>query len=76
MARIHLFFVLPSSNQGASILDHSAVHQLRLDFKFPTDADFTIVLIRAEKLKPGVLSFLMGDPRRSVSKVQALLESL
>ena len=40
-----------------------------------TEADYSIVLTRAEKLHPGIYTFLKGDPRQNADRVQALFES-
>ena len=61
---------------GTVPLDYVAKRQLRQDLQLGTEADYAIVLTRAEKLHPGVYTFLQGDPRQNVARVQALFESL
>ncbi|KAJ7329004.1 hypothetical protein OS493_023296 [Desmophyllum pertusum] len=64
------------SSFGTVPLDHVAKRQLRQDLQLGTEADYCIVLTRAEKLHPGIYTFLKGDPRQNVARVQALFESL
>lgn len=61
---------------GTVPLDHVAKRQLRQDLQLGTEADYAIVLTRAEKLHPGIYTFLQGDPRQNVARVQALFETL
>ena len=53
----------------------TAKRQLRQDLQLVTEADYSIVLTRAEKLHPGIYTFLKGDPRQNADRVQALFES-
>ena len=57
-------------------MDHAARRQLRQDLQLATEEDYSIVLTRAEKLHSGIYTFLKGDPRESVARVQANFESL
>ena len=61
---------------GTVPLDHNAKRQLRQDLQLATEADYSIVLTRAEKLHPGIYTFLNGDPRQTVARTQANLEYL
>lgn len=61
---------------GTVPLDDVAKRQLRQDLQLGTEADYSIVLTRAEKLHPGIYTFLQGDPRQNVARVQALFETL
>lgn len=61
---------------GTVPLDYVAKRQLRQDLQLGTEADYSIVLTRAEKLHPGIYTFLQGDPRQNVARVQALFETL
>lgn len=61
---------------GTVPLDYVAKRQLRQDLQLGTEADYSIVLTRAEKLHPGIYTFLKGDPCQNVDRVQALFESL
>ena len=61
---------------GTVPMDHSARRQLRQDLQLATEEDYSIVLTRAEKLHSGIYTFLEGDPRESVARVQANLEWL
>ena len=56
-------------------LNDAAKRQLRQDLQLVTEADYSIVLTRAEKLHPGIYTFLKGDPRQNADRVQALFES-
>ncbi|KAK3704472.1 hypothetical protein QZH41_013350, partial [Actinostola sp. cb2023] len=69
-------YVEAKSSKGAKPLDNTAKRQLRHDLQLTTEADFLIVLVRAEKHQQGMYVFFMGDPRQSVARVQAILESL
>ena len=53
-------------------LNDTAKRQLRQDLQLVTEADYSIVLTRAEKLHPGIYTFLKGDPRQNADRVQAL----
>ncbi|KAL9951273.1 hypothetical protein ACROYT_G043911 [Oculina patagonica] len=64
------------SSFGTVPLDYVAKRQLRQDLQLGTEADYSIVLTRAEKLHPGIYTFLKGDPCQNVDRVQALFESL
>lgn len=64
------------SSCGTVPLDYVAKRQLRQDLQLGTEADYSIVLTRAEKLHPGIYTFLQGDPRQNVARVQALFETL
>lgn len=57
-------------------LDQTAKRQLRQDQQLATEADYSIILTRAEKLHPGIYTFLNGDPQQNVSRIQANLEWL
>ena len=61
---------------GAVPLDQTAKRQLRQDQQLATEADYCIILSRAEKLHPGIYTFLTGDPQQNVSRIQANLEWL
>ena len=61
---------------GTVPLDHAAKRQLRQDLQLATEDDYAIVLTRAEKLHPGIYTFLNGDPRENVARVQANFEFL
>lgn len=67
-------YVEAKSSFGAVLLDHNAKRQLRQDLQLATEADYSIVLARAEKLHPGIYTFLSGDPRENAARVQANLE--
>lgn len=69
-------YVEAKSSFGTVSLDHTAKRQLRQDLQLATEADYSIILARAEKLHPGIYTFLNGDPRQNVSRVQASLEWL
>ena len=56
-------------------LNDAAKRQIRQDLQLVTEADYSIVLTRAEKLHPGIYTFLKGDPRQNADRVQALFES-
>ncbi|EDO36091.1 predicted protein [Nematostella vectensis] len=69
-------YVEARSKRGRIALEYAAKRQLRHDLQLNTEADFGIVLACAEKHKPGLYTFLMGDPRHAVARVQTILESL
>ena len=75
--RMYLFSLcLRGRSFGTVPMDHSARRQLRQDLQLATEEDYSIVLTRAEKLHSGIYTFLKGDPRESVARVQANLEWL
>jgi len=69
-------YVEAKSSFGTVPLDHTGKRQLRQDLQLATEADYSIVLTRAEKLHPGIYTFLNGDPRQNAARVQANLEWL
>lgn len=69
-------YVEAKSSFGTVPMDHAARRQLRQDLQLATEEDYSIVLTRAEKLHSGIYTFLKGDPRESVARVQANLEWL
>lgn len=69
-------YVEAKSSFGAVPLDQTAKRQLRQDQQLATEADYCIILTRAEKLHPGIYTFLTGDPQQNVSRIQANLEWL
>lgn len=68
-------YVETQSSLGTVPLNDTAKRQLRQDLQLVTEADYSIVLTRAEKLHPGIYTFLKGDPRQNADRVQALFES-
>ena len=79
-------FVMPASFLSLSMLlyrsfgtvplDYAVKRQLRQDLQLGTEADYSIVLTRAEKLHPGIYTFLKGDPHQNVERVQSMFESV
>ena len=59
-----LSYVEAKSEQGTCIVDHVQLRLMKQDLQLISDSDFKMVLAWAEKLRPGVASFLLGDPMK------------
>ena len=49
--------------------------KLKQNLGLTVEGDFKIVLAMAERLKPGIYSFVLGDPKIEKEDIQNILEN-